>query len=169
MDARPTARVLAGGPERVGELEHLWAAMHARHSSLEAMPPVRPVADSWARRRPRYEAWLSDGSGRLLIAEADGTAVGYAFLTLGAGTATWELGERLIELESLAVAEAHQARGVGSLLLAGVRELAAREGARSISVGVAHANEGAIRFYEREGFRPFYVQLLARAVVGEPD
>jgi ribosomal protein S18 acetylase RimI-like enzyme len=27
-------------------------------------------------------------------------------------------------------------------------------------VGVAHSNTDAIRFYEREGFEPFYVQLI---------
>ncbi len=27
-------------------------------------------------------------------------------------------------------------------------------------VSVVHANEGALRFYEREGFGPFYITLL---------
>jgi ribosomal protein S18 acetylase RimI-like enzyme len=31
---------------------------------------------------------------------------------------------------------------------------------RSVAVGVAHTNADAIRFYEREGFKPFYVLML---------
>jgi hypothetical protein len=35
-----------------------------------------------------------------------------------------------------------------------------------MAVAVAHANAGALRFYAREGFAPFYVLLLDRP--GEP-
>jgi ribosomal protein S18 acetylase RimI-like enzyme len=28
-----------------------------------------------------------------------------------------------------------------------------------VLVGVAHTNEDALRFYEREGFKPFYVLM----------
>ena len=36
----------------------------------------------------------------------------------------------------------------------------ARErGAETLEVGLLHTNEGALRFYEREGFRRFYLEL----------
>lgn len=36
----------------------------------------------------------------------------------------------------------------------------ASHGTRATVVGVAHSNDGAIRFYERHGFRPFYVLMF---------
>ena len=33
-------------------------------------------------------------------------------------------------------------------------------------VGVAHSNEDALRFYEREGFEAFYVELIRRGPSG---
>jgi ribosomal protein S18 acetylase RimI-like enzyme len=36
------------------------------------------------------------------------------------------------------------------------------EGATTTAVGVVHSNAEALRWYEREGFEPFYVTLLRR-------
>jgi GNAT superfamily N-acetyltransferase len=40
------------------------------------------------------------------------------------------------------------------------RRWALERGARSIAVGLAHTNVGAKRFYEREGFTPFYLDMV---------
>jgi ribosomal protein S18 acetylase RimI-like enzyme len=53
---------------------------------------------------------------------------------------------------SLAVAPDHRSQGVGSALLRRVVEEALQAGLRSVSLDVALRNEGAIRFYQREGF-----------------
>ena len=53
--------------------------------------------------------------------------------------------------------------GVGTALMREVRAAARERAATTLSVGLVHANEGARRFYEREGFRPFYLQMLADA------
>jgi ribosomal protein S18 acetylase RimI-like enzyme len=49
---------------------------------------------------------------------------------------------------------------VGNALTQAAADLATEAGARAVLVGVAHSNEGAIRFYEREGFEAFYVLLI---------
>ena len=153
-------RVCEAGAERISELEPLWASMHAHHSALGELPGTRSAADSWARRRKQYRSWLGGGNARLLVAEAGGEPVGYAFVTWGEGPPTWEVGETVAELESLVVADAHRGGGVGSALVSAAREVARAAGARQMGIGVAHSNAPALRFYERHGFRPFYSLLL---------
>lgn len=153
--------ISAAGAERLDELEPLWRALHAAHHALAAhVAPTRPVDVSWRRRRARYERWLAGPDTTLLIAARAGAAVGYAVLRLQDGPATWDVGERVGELETLVVAESERDGGVGAALVAASRERARAAGVRRLSVGVAHANEAALRFYRREGFRPFYTLLL---------
>ena len=59
--------------------------------------------------------------------------------------------------------ESERGAGVGRALTDAAMEAATEDGAEAFTVGVAHTNEDAIRFYEREGFTPFYVLLLKTA------
>jgi GNAT superfamily N-acetyltransferase len=153
-------RITIAGTDRLAELEPLWHAMHSHHAAMaEQVAPVRPFEDSWRRRRAEYADWLAAGDAQLLIAERDRTAVGYLMLRFMRGASTWDLGERVAEIESLSVLDQERGAGVGAGLVAAAREQAA--GARLL-VSVVHANHGALRFYEREGFGPFYVLLLER-------
>jgi ribosomal protein S18 acetylase RimI-like enzyme len=150
------------GTERLPDVEPLWLAMHAHHASLaQDLAPARAPAESWRRRREQYESWLKEGDAQLLIAEQDGRAAGYAMLRVVPGPPTWDIGERLLEVESLSVAEDARGRGIGAELMLAARAAAAEAGARRLAVGVMQANEGALRFYSREGFKPFYVELLS--------
>lgn len=156
-------QISEGGIERVGELEPLWAAMHSYHSEMaQTVAPTRELADSWQRRRPQYEQWLSEENAWLLIAEQDGTAIGYAVVTVEEGPPTWQVGELVAELKSLVVVPEARGGGIGAMLVARAREIAAEAGAPRMAVSVAHANADALRFYAREGFAPFYVLLLDR-------
>jgi ribosomal protein S18 acetylase RimI-like enzyme len=76
--------------------------------------------------------------------------------------ATWDLGEAVGDLESLAVAAHARGRGIGTKLMEAARELLRARGVGYWSVTVAAGNAGAIRLYEREGFGPRYHHLLAR-------
>jgi len=157
-----TVQIREAGVERLAEVEALWLAMHAHHASLsQSVAPVRPPAESWRRRRAQYASWLQEGDARLLIAEEGGRATGYAMLRIVPGPPTWDIGERLLEVESLSVAEDARGRRVGAQLMEAARRAATEAEARRLAVGVAQANEGALRFYAREGFRPFYVELLS--------
>jgi ribosomal protein S18 acetylase RimI-like enzyme len=125
------------------------------------MPPVRSLEDSWEHRRGQYLDWLSKDGYTLLLAERGEELIGYAMVSIGGGAATWDLGERTVEIETLSVLESERGNGVGRALTEAAADLATAAGARTALVGVAHSNRDAIRFYEREGFEPFYV-LLAR-------
>ena len=50
--------------------------------------------------------------------------------------------------------ESERGSGVGKALTNAAEEVANEAGVETLVVGVAHTNEGALRFYEREGYRP---------------
>jgi ribosomal protein S18 acetylase RimI-like enzyme len=156
-------QVRRGAIGDVERLHPLWASLHAHHSSLPGMPEVRTVAASWEHRRGQYVDWLGKDEYTLLIAERDGEPIGYAMVSIGEGAATWDLGERTAELETLAVLEDARGAGVGAALIDAALEVAAAAGAPTMAVGVAHSNADAIRFYEREGFERFYALMIRRS------
>ena len=49
---------------------------------------------------------------------------------------------------------------VGRALMEEVRRWAHERGATAIAVGLAHTNDRARRFYERQGFNPFYIEMV---------
>jgi ribosomal protein S18 acetylase RimI-like enzyme len=155
--------VRRGGLEDVDRLEPLWRALRDHHASLPEMPPTKSLEDSWSYRRSQYLDWLSKDGYTLLLAERDGEPIGYAVVSLGGGAATWDVGDRTAEIETLSVLASERGHGVGRALTEACAELAAEAGAGSVLVGVAHSNERAIGFYEREGFEPFYVSLIRPA------
>jgi GNAT superfamily N-acetyltransferase len=127
--------------------------------------PVRCEEAAGAHRRAEYVGWLGDGRARMLVAvpeeEESATPLGYAVLTVKSSSASWDVGERVAELETLAVAEEARGQGIGSLLIEACRERLRQEGITHWGVAVVEANAEAARLYERVGFRPFYRQLLA--------
>jgi GNAT superfamily N-acetyltransferase len=151
----------------VESLRSLWVAMVEHHRSVAgAQWPVRTADAAWQVRQAQYRTWLTDGSGTLFIAGLRDReeAVGYAMLCVHEPGATWDLGAQVGEVESLVVAAAARGAGVGSALMAVCREELRSRGIVYWSVAVVEANAGAVRLYEREGFRPYY-----RLMLGEVD
>jgi GNAT superfamily N-acetyltransferase len=138
-----------------------YGTLYGHHAEVGRMvAPVRTLAASWRRRRPQYERWLAGDDALLLIAEREGRPVGYAMVTVGAGQATWDLGERILEVETLAVLPEERGAGVGHELIAEAERVARERGADALAVGLIHTNEGARRFYQREGFGLFYLEMV---------
>ena len=152
--------------EEVDRVEPLFEELAEFHREVvEGAWPVRSGADAWAHRRPQYLEWLGEGSARMLVAvpeEGEGEPVGYAVLSVKPSMASWDVGPRVGELETLAVAASARGQGIGTMLIEACQERLRAEGITHWSVGVVEANEGATRLYERAGFRPFYRELLAR-------
>jgi ribosomal protein S18 acetylase RimI-like enzyme len=143
------------GVEGIDRLEPLWLAMVEHHRQVSSHP-VRPPAETWRRRRVQYEEWLAGGESFVLVAVREGGGDdGYAVVRVHGGSPTFELGEPVGDLESLAVAEGARGQGVGSLLIGAARERLRAAGVRHWTVSVLDANPGAVRLYEREGFRAF--------------
>ena len=150
-------KVIRAGAERIDDLEPLWSSLQRHHASVAptlAGIPVRSVEESWRRRRAKYEDLLARPDAFLLIAERDGRAVGYACVVIGDPYQGWGSGERVGEVETLAVLDDDRGGGVGTLLMDAVeRELAAL-GIAEMRLDVLVANDPARRFYERRGLRP---------------
>ena len=72
------------------------------------------------------------------------------------------MGERVGELESLAVYADARGAGVGTQLIQAARERLRADGVEYWGVEVMDANTGAARLYEREGFGPWSRALLGR-------
>ena len=96
------------------------------------------------------------------MAERGTPPVGYAVVRTRDPGVTWEMGERVGELESLAVSADARGAGVGTQLIQAARERLRAEGVEYWAVEVMDANTGAARLYERAGFGPWSRALLGR-------
>lgn len=167
MSAAPEFEITALTLADVDRVEPLWKAMVAHHREVvDGAWPVRDEQGAWERRRAEYVDWLSSGEGTMLAAvpaaDEEGPPLGYAMLLPNKAGSTWDLGDRVGEVESLAVAPAARGRGVGTALLDASREHFRGAGIEFWSVAVVEANSSAIGLYERSGFGSYYRHLLGR-------
>jgi ribosomal protein S18 acetylase RimI-like enzyme len=155
--------------EEVDRVEHLWKGMVAHHREVaEGEWPVASEGDAWRRRRREYLEWLAGeepGEEAWMLAavrsdDLGGRPDGYALVITRGSGATWEMGEKVGELESLAVAAGVRGQGIGTMLIDAARELMRAEGVAYWGVAVVEANAEATALYERAGFRPYYRNLL---------
>jgi ribosomal protein S18 acetylase RimI-like enzyme len=157
-----SALIARAGAARIPELEPLWRVLYDHHAEVgQAVAPMRDFADSWRRRQAQYEEWLEGDDAVLLLAERGRRVIGYAMVTVGDGPATWDLGERTLVIETLAVLPEERGEGVGHALLEEAERVAREAGADTMAVGLVHTNDLARKFYEREAFGVFYLELVA--------
>lgn len=101
--------------------------------------------------------------GRVLVAVEDGSIVGHLQLVDGRDS-----GE--VELQSMAVAERRQRRGVGRALVERAIAECRLSGAGTLLVATAAADLGNLRFYQLMGFRMLRVERDAfTAAEGYPE
>ena len=161
----PALEIVQGTAADVPRLEPLWVAVH--HVHQESMPELAPYvsdAETWEELRRHYEELFAKPDTELLLALDGGELVGYALTHVLAAAETfipdtWRTGERIGELESLSVAPSHRGKGIGGALLDAVDSSFEARGVRDVIVGALPGNEGALRLYERRGFRPTWLYL----------
>jgi ribosomal protein S18 acetylase RimI-like enzyme len=101
----------------------------------------------------------------LLVAEVDEEAVGFVSgsIRLGEGAAVIPSGESYLEVENLYVSPEFRGRGVGSGL---ITELLARARQRGVTYASLYSAakdiRGVLGFYEKHGFRSWYVQMFRK-------
>ena len=142
--------------------------MHEHHAEVagearDVVPPRSPE-DGWRRRREQFEGWLRAKDGRLLIAERDGSPVGFAFFRVRDGDPSFETGGRMGELEALSVIPELRRWGVGSLIMEEVEQRLVDAGVGFIGLVDMAANEDALRFYRRWGMVPSQVRYIGRTL-----
>ena len=159
-------KIVRGSAADIAKLEPLWVAVH--HAHRAAMPDLAPYVDdatTWDEHRPLYDEILAKPDSVLLLAhDDDGALVGYALAhTVPVGETwiadTWVTGDRIAELETIAVADTHRGQGIGTALLDEIDAEIATLGVHDMIIGALAGNAAALRLYERRGFRPTWLYL----------
>jgi GNAT superfamily N-acetyltransferase len=116
---------------------------------------VRPVEES---DRPTVEWLTTQLWGAAEVAVHDGvfypaTLPGFIAERGGriAGLVTFQLRPGLLEIVTINALDLYQ--GIGTLLIEAVRAEAKRQGCHQITLTTTNDNIGALRFYQRRGFR----------------
>jgi ribosomal protein S18 acetylase RimI-like enzyme len=128
-------------------LRELWEEFEAE---LDHEPHLRETWD---------EAWddlsVTVAEGVALIAEEDGRALGFIFCVLG------ERGRKTAHVSDIYVRPEARRRGIGRALLAGLVTPAREAGLEHVSLEVLLRNPDARRLYERLGFKPVDLFMVA--------
>jgi len=129
--------------------------MAVQQPHVDALPDrFKPLKPDNPELSAFFEARLSDDSTYTFIAEDDGEAIGYVHCVLqDIPDNVFVYGLRDFHIDQIAVLESHQGQGVGNLLMEHAIKLGREFKADRISLGVVAFNKGAIRFYERLGFK----------------
>lgn len=156
----------ANSVEAIDVVEPLWNALQEHHvrvtPELHPQTPKRELGDAWRMRRSKYVRWLEDPETFFIVAEDESGPVGYAFVTVGPGYASWKTGERAGVLETLSVLPEQRDSGVGAALIEAAWSQLEQRGIDDMAITTTKTNVDAHRFYERQGFNQAFVVYHGR-------
>lgn len=162
--AQPVERGATGEPSGCAPAEAVayrpmrWWDVEAAHALETALFP----ADAWTREMFWSELAGVPATRHYVVAESGAEIVGYAGLAAAGGDA---------DVQTMAVAAAHQGRGIGARLLRDLLTEAVRRRCDRVFLEVRADNAPALALYERFGFervgrrRGYYERAGADAVV----
>ena len=105
--------------------------------------------------------WIAGLIGRddalVLVAARGDKVVGHLVATSSPPSDMWVAARA--ELVSMHVDESQRGGGVGSRLVSACIGWAREQGAARLAVSAYAANDGAVRFYQANGFEPFSLEL----------
>jgi ribosomal protein S18 acetylase RimI-like enzyme len=167
-------RITRAGEEAIDRVRDLWLELHRHHQAVggEALGPYAGDEHSWSTRRAMYARLLAEPHGSfVLLAERGAEAVGYAMVAVSPVQETWlddtwTTGPLIAEIETMAVTAAARRQGLGGRLLDRIDAELAAAGIEDVVVGAFATNAGALRLYERRGFRPTWTYLTRLARPG---
>lgn len=159
--------VRRGAPADARALAEIYCASARQHVALD---PTRYRVPALAAVIERFtEVLAATERAAVLVAESGGVLTGYAELWAAPDPVAASMMAPLrVASATLAVAEEARERGIGTALLDAARAWAGERGGTRLVVDVLIANERALRFYERQGFRRFGA-LLELTVGGDRD
>ncbi len=123
------------------------AAIHALACELAGAVGDAPPDEGAVRGR--LEELLRETGARVFVAEVGGEVAGVVSLWIKPDLAH---GDAVVEVPMLAVSEGHRRNGLGKLLMARVREVAAENGASLVELVATRSNVVARDFYKSLGF-----------------
>ena len=132
-------------------IQRLFLQGDSYHAGL--LPDVFNVVER-ARPDDRIEALITGSDSVVFLAVSENQVVGFLVLKEG-GRPDYRMlrPKRLGIVEDIVVAETERGKGIGTRLLKEARSWSEARGLQGMQLHVWTANCGAVRLYEREGFR----------------
>ena len=132
-----------------GKIAELLVAIHTQHAQ------GRP--DLFGKGHAKYDAatvrgMFHDPAAPMLVAADEGGVLGYAICKLMKNRNPAQGDYTTLYIDDLNVDDAARRKGVGTALLDACRTLAKEKTCFNVTLNVWAFNEGAIAFYERNGF-----------------
>lgn len=156
---RPAAADDAAGLTRI----YLDSARH--HAAIDPSWHRLPDEDA---ALAHIQLKLADSASTFFVAEEDGEAIGMLEIRLPppplAGSALRPMATARV---GIAVREDRRARGIGTSLMRFAERWARGQGCTRMVLDMSSANAGALRFYERLGYRT-YGLLLHKTIAAAP-
>lgn len=155
--------VLTVKPGEIDRLRPLWLSLHRHHQRVgPGLGPFVSDTHSWEIMRTLF---LRASEERLLMCiEQAGApvamvsvAVIHDDITLAD---TWVTGRAVGEIEVLVVAAPLRGRGIGSALLEHAAARLRAAGINDLLISAIYPNQAAVRLYERQGFRPAWLEMI---------
>lgn len=110
----------------------------------------------------RFAAWLGNRQMRLVVALLKDGIVGFSRVEVQDRPETrTEPAQLILRVHEIIVRAQHRRRGVGALLFDDVSMLASHFAIDRIELALPHFNEGAARFFEKQGIKPL-VRIMGR-------
>jgi len=144
-----TVRYAKCGDERA--IAELLVAIHTQHA--EGRP------DLFGKGHAKYDeaavaAMFFKENAPILVATDENTVIGYAICQILENRNPAQGNYKTLYIDDINVSEKARRKGAGSALLSECRAIAARAGCYNVTLNVWQFNQGAIAFYEANGFSP---------------
>ena len=131
--------------------------VHALH--VDWRPDIYCMADELYPQE-RFDQCVADRA--LYVAKIEGNVVGYANVRIRDVQLNGLHPCRIMLIDEFGVHEAARGHGIGTEMMADIRALAKAFRCTDLKLGVYPQNEGAIRFYEANGFQIRSIDMLAK-------
>lgn len=138
------------------DVVRLWMELLRSQAVLDKR--FTPADDAQERWRNDYREWLDRKSRRLFVAEVDGRVCGFVTAETSSPAPIFE-GRSEVYIDELFVEPDSRRRGLGTALVAAVRQWAESLGAVRIRAGLLAANDEGRRFWEQVGGEPITVTI----------
>jgi GNAT superfamily N-acetyltransferase len=173
--ATPAVRIRPATPSDAGEVLTLQRAAFVAEAQLYGQPDIQPLRDTADDVRRA----IADPRTRVVVAEAVDDLEGRSGRLLGSARLIVDPGGTAAVVGRIVVAPDVQGRGLGSLLVQAVHDLAAELGVHRFELWTGGSSQANLAFYRRHGYvdretrqddRGITLQVMRREVpAGSPE
>ena len=145
----------------IPRLNELLYQVHRVHS--DGRPDIFRAGNKKYTDAELTEILSKEETPVFVATDGEDLVLGYAFCVICEVKGERSLMDRkTVYIDDLCVDETLRGRHVGSALYGYVKELAAAIGCAAVTLNVWCLNEGALRFYERQGMQPLKIVMEDR-------